>query len=47
MLAEAQRKLFDFADSIEVWRHIGELLKEEFRRSLRRRGRSPIHSTRI
>jgi len=29
MWAEGQRKLFDFADSIEVWRHTGELLKEE------------------
>jgi len=29
MWAEAQRKLFQFADSIEVWRHTGELLKEE------------------
>lgn len=29
MWAEAQRKLFDFTDSIEVWRHTGELLKDE------------------
>lgn len=29
MWVEAQRKLFGFADSIEVWRHTGELLKEE------------------
>jgi hypothetical protein len=29
MWVEAQRKLFDFANSIEVWRHTGELLKEE------------------
>ncbi|MDW8224396.1 MAG: hypothetical protein RMJ82_15755, partial [Gemmatales bacterium] len=29
MWAEAQGKLFDFADNIEVWRHTGELLREE------------------
>jgi DUF2934 family protein len=27
--AEAQRKLFEFADSIEVWQHTGELLRDE------------------
>ncbi len=27
--SEAQRKLWEFADAIEVWRHTGELLKEE------------------
>src|SRR4051812_38828183 len=26
---EAQRKLWEFADVIEVWRHTGELLKDE------------------
>ena len=27
--SEAQRKLWEFADAIEVWRHTGELLKDE------------------
>ncbi|MCX7590096.1 MAG: hypothetical protein N2255_00560 [Kiritimatiellae bacterium] len=29
MWAEAQRKLFYFADTIEVWRHTEELLRDE------------------